>query len=75
MRLCGFGCLFHFFTRSIRFAKGDIVSNRAGEEEDILLDDRDLFAQGSQVPVAHVDTVHQHLSPGDIVGAVDELDQ
>ena len=43
------------------------------EEEDILLDNRDLPPQRREIPVAHVDAVDQHAAHVGIVGAVDEL--
>ena len=58
-----------------RFAKGDILADRAREQEDILLDDGDLRAQRGQVPVAHIHAIHQDLTRGDVVGAVDQLHQ
>ncbi len=41
-------------------AKGDVLGERPREEEDVLLDGRDLRAQRLQAPVAHVHAVDQH---------------
>ena len=55
--------------------KGDVLADRAREEEDILLDGRDLRAQRCHVPVAHIDAVDQDAPAADVVDAVDQLGQ
>ena len=53
-------------------AKGDVLGQRAREQEDILLDGRDLRAQRLQAPVAHVDAIDQHAAGIGIEDAVDQ---
>ena len=54
-------------------AKGDVIRNRAAEQENILLDDRNLAAQARQVPIAHVDAVDQDTPAVHIIDAVEQL--
>ncbi len=75
MRLCRDGCGNHFISGRAWLAEGDIVTQRAREQKDVLLDDGDLRTQRSQIPLAHVDPIYQHLTRSHIVGAVDQLDE
>src|SRR5579883_2994212 len=56
-------------------AVGNVLGHRAREEENILLDGRDLRAQRVQAPVAHVHAIHQDAPAIHVVDAVDQLRQ
>ena len=75
MRLCRDGCGNDFVSGCAWFAEGDIVTERAREQKDVLLDDGDLRTQRSQIPLADIDPVHENLTRSHIVGAVDQLDE
>ena len=70
-RFCGG---FDLEAGGVRFSEGDIIRDGTGEEEDILLDDRDLRAQRGQVPIAHIHAIDQDRPTGGVVGAVDQFD-
>ena len=55
--------------------QGDVLGDGAREEEDILLDGRDLRAQRVQAPVAHIHAVDQDAPLVHIVDAIDQLGQ
>ncbi len=67
--------LLDLLLRRVRRAEGDVLRQRAREQEHVLLDLGDLRAQAGQVPVAHVHAVDQDASFGRVVGAVDQLGQ
>ncbi len=50
-------------------AVGDVVAQRAGEQEHVLLHDADPRAQRGEGRVAHVHPVHQHAPALDVVEA------
>src|SRR5216683_4563059 len=52
---------------------GDILPYGAREEEDILLDGRNLRAQRVQAPLAHVDAINQNAALVDVINAIDQL--
>jgi hypothetical protein len=54
-------------------AKGDVLRNRAAEEKNILLDDRNLPAQRLQIPGAHIDAVDRDRAAVGVVDAIDQL--
>ena len=56
-------------------AKRNVLGNRAREQEDILLDRRDLRAQAVHTPFAHVNAVDQHAARAGVEGAVDQARQ
>ena len=53
--------------------EGDVVGDRQGEQEHVLLDGGDLRAQAGQVPVAQVDAVDGDAPGSGVVGAVHQL--
>ncbi len=52
---------------------GNILGDRAREEKDVLLDCRDLRAQGIQVPIAHVNAIDQDAPGLHVVDAIDQF--
>src|ERR1700737_1872732 len=54
---------------------GDIIGNRARKEEDVLLNCRDLRAQGIHAPVAYIHSIDQNPPLVNIVDAIDEPGQ
>src|SRR5690625_228560 len=55
--------------------EGDVLGDGAREEEDVLLDDRDLLAQRLHVPVAQVYAVYEDAPLLRVVAAVHQLHQ
>src|SRR5262249_58782238 len=55
------------FIRGIVPAVRDVVANRSVEQEDVLLDDRQQIAIGSQAKIANVGTVDQNAPACGIV--------
>ena len=55
-------------------AQADVLEDVVGEEEDVLLDQADRAAEFGEVPFAHVDAVDQDSARGDVVKAVEQLD-
>src|SRR5690625_103916 len=59
----------------VRLAEGDVLRDGTREEEDVLLNDRDLLAQRLHVPVPQVDTVDQDAALLRVVAPVHQLDE
>ena len=59
--------------RRVRPAVGDVVANRADEEEDVLLHDADGRAQRRERDVADVVAVDRDAAVGDVVEARDQV--
>ena len=75
MGLGGFCRSLDIFLGCTRFPKRDILGDRAGEKEDILLDDGNIPAQRFQVPAADIDTVNQHPTLVHLISPVDQASQ
>src|SRR5579875_600326 len=56
-------------------AVGDVLGDTAREEEDVLLDGRDLRAQRVQAPITHIDAIDEDAPLVHIVDAIDQLRQ
>src|SRR5260370_41633957 len=52
---------------------GNILGDRAREEKDVLLDRRDLRAQGIQVPIAYINVIDQDAPGLHVVEAIDQF--
>jgi hypothetical protein len=52
---------------------GDVLGHRRGEQERVVVDDRDRRAQRAHVDVTHVGAVDEHGARGHVVQARDEL--
>ena len=73
--LCLFSRFDHFFFRCVRSAIADILKNRIGKEEYILLDDADIFMDGALGHIPDVPTVNGDPAAGHIVKPGDQLTQ
>ena len=49
---------FHFGVRRRRSPVGDVVADRAGEQERLLRDDAELAAEGAEIQIAEILAVH-----------------
>src|SRR5439155_20302564 len=67
------GCLYCIAICFLTETVGDVFRNRAREQEDVLLNRRDLLAQRIQVPVAHINAIDKHTPIVNIIDAVDQL--
>src|SRR5215212_3872530 len=75
IRLCKLGCHLNLTLIGLGSPERDILADTPREEEDILLDHRDLRTERRQIPIAHIHPIHQDLPPGHIISAVDQLHQ
>src|SRR6266699_3149072 len=74
VRLGIFRCLLNRrLVRPLSQSIGDILPDGAREEEDILLDGRNLRAQRVQAPLAYVDAINQDAALVDVINAIDQL--
>ena len=64
---------FQVATAGAGAGEGDVVGDRQGEQEHVLLDGGDLRTQAGQVPVAQVDTVDGDAPGAGVVGAVHQV--
>ena len=53
-------------------AEGQVLRDGAGEEHDVLEHQADVAPQRDQVPLAHVDALHEHGAALDVVGPGEE---
>ena len=60
--------------RRVDRAVGDVVADRRGEQEDVLLHDADRLAQRGERDVADVDAVDRDAAAGDVVEARHQVD-
>ena len=66
------GCLVDLGFGGVEAAVGDVLADGAGEEEDVLLDDADLAAEGGEGHVADIDAVDRDAAAVELVEARQE---
>ena len=56
----------------IRIEKGEILQDRTFEKARALIDDTDVTAQGTNIPVHDIMTTHEHSPAVEVVRAVEQ---